>query len=120
MRLQPEVPTAEDAVRHFQDMAHGRLPRRKNRKRRLFGGWGGDGPTYMKTTLVTPTAMAMEQAKSQLRERGELPSIKRRPRKPPTKRKKPTGRKTPAKKPIKGRVVKKTAQSPSRRRRVKT
>ncbi len=71
MRLQPQLPSAQDAVRHFQDMAHGRLSKTISRKRKLFGGWGGGGPSLLKTTLVTPTAMALEQAKSQLRQQGQ-------------------------------------------------
>lgn len=71
MRLHPQVPSPQDAVRHFQDMAHGRLPKRTVKRRKLFGGWGGNGPSMLKTTLVSPTAMAVEQAKSQIKRQGQ-------------------------------------------------
>ena len=120
MRLEPQIPSAQDAVRHFQNMAHGQLPKTETRKRALYGSWGGGGPTVLristatkqpivKTTLVTPTAMALEQAKSQLMEAGEKTPIKKTK---PSKKKsvslgvkggkvKKAGEKLPAKKPPK-------------------
>ena len=90
MRLQPQVPSVQDALRHFKDMAYGRLPPRPRRKTTLSGGWGGIGPTRMKTTLVTPTAMAVEQAKAQLKKEGD--PVPRRRRRNPSK--KPGSKKT--------------------------
>ena len=115
MRLKPQVPTAQDAVRHFQDMAHGRLPKSVSRKRKLFGGWGGSGPSLMKTTLVTSTAQALEQAKSELKQKGERLS-----RDTKTRRSQSTAGKKKKKTTIKGRVNKKKTHSTARSRRVKT
>jgi len=125
MRPQPQVPTAEEALRHFRDMAEGRLPRASTvaaarRKRKLIGGWGGSGPTRIQTTLVTPAAMGAEQAKAALKEKGELPLSSKTRQRPKTKRtKKKAGRVTKKKQPaptaIKGLHVKKRAQSTKRR-----
>ena len=84
MRPQPQIPSAQDALHYFQAMAAGgRFPKTETRTRALYGSWGGGGgPSVLKisptmkqpiveTILVTPTAMALEQAKSQLRETGE-------------------------------------------------
>lgn len=123
MRVEPQVPTAHDAVRHFRDMANGRLPKDTGRsKKKLFGGWGGGGATYMKTTLVTPTAMALEQAKSELREKGELPPKRKRSSTTTKKRKasEPKKKKPKAKPAIKGRQQQKRLQSAIGRRQVKT
>lgn len=74
MKLVGRVPKVEDAIQHFHDMAYGKLPKRqsgKGRKRKLFGSWYDSGPSMMKTqphtTLVTPVAMDVEQAKAKLR-----------------------------------------------------
>lgn len=113
MRLQPQVPTVQDAVQHFKAMAEGQLPRRIRRKGKLYGGWGGMGPSTMKTTLVTPTAQAVEQAKSQLKREGVSIS---------TKRQKTQGKKKTSKTKkmgIKAGGIKKKAHSRSRQRRGK-
>ena len=122
MRIEPQVPTAQDAVRHFQDMAKGRLPRDTARhRRRLFGGWGGNGATVMKTTLVTPTAMALEQAKSELKEKGERLPRKRSTQTSSKKKKASDPKKKSKGKPaIKGRTQQKRLQSAIGPRRVKT
>lgn len=127
MRIEPQVPTAEDAVQHFRDMAHGRLPkdtRQTRHKRRLFGGWGGNGATFMKTTLVTPTAMALEQAKSELRQKGERIPRKKQSTKRTTKKTKGGGggetKKAKVKSAIKGRKQQKRLQSAVGPRQVKT
>ena len=111
-RPQPKIPTAQDAMRHFKDMAYGRLSKRSSCKRRLFGGWGGNEPTMMKTELVTPTAQALKQAKADLQAKGELPLKPQRKRKlqrKPIRKKQPAGKKKKA--PIKGRVVKRSVHS---------
>jgi hypothetical protein len=90
MRPEAQIPSAQDALHYFQAMAAGgRLPKTETRKRALYGSWGGGGPSVLKisptmkqpiveTILVTPTAMALEQAKSQLREAGEeIPATQR-------------------------------------------
>ena len=123
MRLQPQVPTVEEAVKHFRDMAAGRLSKRPDRKRRLIGGWGGTGPSIIKTTLVTPTAMAEEQAKAELKRKGEkIPTaVKKKNPATAVKKRNPSTRKPTARKPtaIKGGAVRKKTQSTSRRRTVK-
>lgn len=123
MRIEPQVPTVQDAVRHFQEMARGRVPTKDSRyKRRLFGGWGGNGATVMKTTLVTPAAMALEQAKSDLREKGERIPRTRSTGKKTTSKKPKAGDSTKAKgkSAIKGRKQQKRLQSAIGRRQVKT
>ena len=123
MRIEPQIPTVQDAVRHFQDMARGRVPNKDTRpRRRLFGGWGGNGPTVMTTTLVTPAAMALEQAKADLIQKGErLPRAKRAATKRTTKKPKSGDRpKAKGKSAIKGSMQKKRLQSAIGPRRVKT
>ena len=121
MRLQPQVPTVEEAVQHFRDMAAGNLRKRPDRKRRLYGGWGGTGPSIIKTTLVTPTAQAEEQAIAQLKRQGEkIPTAAK--KKPPTRAIKGGARKKSTQSVPRQRTVKtkkKTAQSAPRRRTVK-
>ena len=100
MRLQPQIQSVQEAMKHFKDMAYGRLPPRPRRKTRLYGGWGGVGPTTMKTTLVTPTAMAVEQAKAQLKKEGDpVPRRRRRTVAKKTSSKKP-GKKSPGTKKV--------------------
>lgn len=114
MRLEPQVPTVQEAVQHFRDMAAGRLTKRPVRKRKLIGGWGGTGPSIIKTTLVTPTAMAEEQAKAELQRRGQkIPTSAKKKKK----RRKPSTEKPAA---IKGGAQRKKVQTTSRRRTVKT
>lgn len=112
MRPQPQVPTVQEAVQHFRDMAAGLLSKRPTRKRRLTGGWGGTGPSFIKTTLVTPTAMAEEQAKADLKRQGEKIPVQSPKKKNPRKQKK--------KATIKGGAETKTPQSAPRRRTVKS
>ena len=125
-RLQPQIPTPQTTLRHFKDMAEGRLPRPTSRKRGLFGGWGGSGPTKMKTELVTPTAQALEQAKSDLRDKGQrLPrrtpirrkkrSASRRQSKKRSRKRQPTKRKKRS--TIKGGGVRKRKPQPKKKRR---
>jgi hypothetical protein len=73
MRLYGRVPTVEEATKHFQDMVLGKLPRRQSgqgRRRSLFGSWyaGSSRSTHPRTTLVTPVAADIEQARSKLRQ----------------------------------------------------
>lgn len=76
MRLEGRVPTVAEATQYFQDMAAGKLPKRQSgqgRSRRLFGSWynSAQGQVQPPTTLVTPVAMDVEQAKSKLRQAGQ-------------------------------------------------
>jgi hypothetical protein len=112
MKLEGRVPTAEEALKYFDDMVHGRLPKRmggKGKKKRLAGTWYTNRQ-YVKpaslpqVTLVTPVAMDLEQAKAKLQRMGQLP--KRKPSK---------------KKSIKGAgLKKKKAQSTTGRQRKRT
>lgn len=111
MRLQPQVPSAQDAIRHFQDMAHGRLPKRKTRPGKLYGGWGGSGPSLLKTTLITPTAMAVEQAKSQLKRQGETLYTSKPKKERINKKKTDDGNNKKKQSTIKGRAQTKKSQS---------
>ena len=113
MRPQPQVPTVQEAVQHFRDMAAGLLSKRPTRKRRLTGGWGGTGPSFIKTTLVTPTAMAEEQAKADIKRQGEKIPVQ-------SSKKKKNPRKQKKKATIKGGAETKTPQSAPRRRTVKS
>ncbi len=79
MRLLGRVPTAEEAVQYFADMAHGRLKKRqrgRGTRRRLTGSWYNGGHGVMKRQppikLVTPVAMDIEQAESKLRKIGQM------------------------------------------------
>ena len=61
MHLQPHILTDKEALEIFRKMAKGKgTPRRS-----------GSGKPIIKTTLVTPMAMAVEQAKAELRRKGE-------------------------------------------------
>ena len=78
MRLLGQVPSVQDAIRHFKDMALGKLPKKQfgKERKKLFGSWYDSGPSMMKrhphTPLVTPVAMDLEQAESRLRRSGEI------------------------------------------------
>lgn len=90
MRLEPHVPTVQEALQYFQDsMAHGRPPidPRERRRATRFEPSGQAADTrqcekkqpILEEILVTPAAMALEQAKAELRAAGEyIPDEKRR------------------------------------------
>ena len=93
MQLHGRVPTASEAIRYFDDMAHGRLQYRqrgKGKRRRdgLSRSWYNGGVGVMKTQppvkLITPVAMDLEQAKSRLRQMGQTTTTLKRRRKKKT------------------------------------
>jgi hypothetical protein len=110
MKLEGHVPTAEEAMKYFDDMAHGRLTKRmggKGKKKSLAGSWYTNRqyakPASLPSVkLVTPVAMDLEQAKAKLQRMGQLPNKKVRKTK---------------KKSIKGAGLKKKAQTMSGNRR---
>ena len=76
MKLEGRVPSVAEATQYFKDMAAGKFPRKQSgegRSRRLFGSWynSAQGRVQPRTTLVTPVAMDVEQAKSKLRQSGQ-------------------------------------------------
>ena len=60
-RLEPRVPTKEECVKYFREMVErGKTPEKSEIRQPII-----------ETTLVTPWAQALEQAKSELRRKGE-------------------------------------------------
>lgn len=132
MRLLGEIPSVQDAIRHFKDMALGKLPKRQTGRgtKKLFGSWYESAPSVMKkqptTTLVTPIAMDVEQAKSKLRRSGEINGKRwkrqpkrqgsKTPKKPTKGKKKQNGKKSKKPTPQKGRG-KKRGKTPTLKKR---
>jgi hypothetical protein len=86
MKLEGRVPTAQEAIAYFRDMAAGRLPKsgRGRRNKPFTGSWYTSGSrSHPPAKLVTPVAMDIAQAKSRLRLMGQkttAPKPKSKPR----------------------------------------
>ena len=123
MRLYPRIPDPESVKKHFQMMADGKLTPHYGHGRRLGGSRDSYASRQPKVQLVTPTAMAEEQARARLgqvkrRTKTSRP-IKRRKTSRPIKKRKTTKKRVGKGRPktIKRKQKKKKSHSRSRRRR---
>ncbi len=66
MRLYPRIPDPESVKKHFQMMADGKLTPHYGHGRRLGGARDNYASRQPMVQLVTPTAMAEEQARARL------------------------------------------------------